>query len=266
MIPLAAITAWSNTFPWVNPHFVEQDLVLCRVLVELFNDDLIASKIAFRGGTAIHKLHHSIQPRYSEDIDLVQLKPEPIGEVLNRIRMILSYLGSPNVKQAQHNNTVIYRFISESLPHTKLRIKIEINCKEHSNILGLVTFPFEVRNPWFTGNCAVITYSMDELIGSKIRALYQRKKGRDLFDIHYAHKNDYLDISNVLYCYRVFMQQSIGYVPSAEQYLENLTRKLRDSAFRADMDPLIHPNIEYNVYEAYEEFCKYYIEAMEAVV
>ena len=262
MIPLAAITAWSNTFPWADPHYVEQDLVLCRVLTELFNDSFLASNLAFRGGTAIHKLYLSPQPRYSEDIDLVQLNPEPIGAVLTRIREMLSYLGSPNVKQAQYNNTVIFCFMSESLPLTKLRIKIEINCQEHLNLLGLVTVPFEMQNPWFTGNCGVITYTIDELIGSKIRALFQRKKGRDLFDVYYAHKNGCLDIANTILCYRKFMEHSVGYVPSAKQYLENLSGKLGDSAFRADMEPLLRPSIEYNIHEAYEEFRKHYVEAM----
>ena len=262
MIPAASITSWSNTFPWSNPHFIEQDLVLCRVLTELFSDSLLASKLAFRGGTAIHKLYLSPQPRYSEDIDLVQLTPEPIGAVLSRIREILSYLGSPTIRQAHNNNTVIYRFVSESLPHAKLRIKIEINCQEHLNILGLATIPFEVRNPWFTGNCGIITYTMDELIGSKIRALYQRKKGRDLFDVYYAHIRGCLDTSNTIYCYKKYMEQSVGYVPSAKQYMENLSGKLNDPAFRADMEPLLRPSIEYDIREAYEGFVKHYIEAM----
>ena len=262
MIPSASITAWSNTFPWVDPHFIEQDLVLCRVLTELFSDDLIASKLAFRGGTAIHKLYLLPQPRYSEDIDLVQLTPEPIGAVLSRIREILSYLGSPNIKQAHNNNTVIYRFMSESLPHTNLRIKIEINCQEHLNILGLATVPFEVQNPWFTGNCGIITYTMDELIGTKIRALYQRRKGRDLFDIYYAHMRGFLDISNTIFCYKKYMDHAVGYVPSAKQYMENLSGKLNNPAFRADMEPLLRPSIEYDINKAYEEFQKHYIEAM----
>ena len=228
----------------------------------MFNDPFLSSKLAFRGGTAIHKLYFSPQPRYSEDIDFVQLKPEPIDEVLNKIREIFSYLGPPNVKQAQNNNTVVYRFMSESLPHTVLRIKIEVNCQEHINVLGLTTIPFEVQNPWFTGNCGIVTYSMDELIGSKIRALYQRKKGRDLFDIYYAHLNKCLDIGNVIFCYRKYMENSVGYVPSAKQYLENLTLKLNDLTFRTDIEPLLHPSIKYNVDEAYEDFRKHYIEAM----
>jgi predicted nucleotidyltransferase component of viral defense system len=184
MIPLGAITAWSNKVPWINPHFVEQDLLLCRVLTELYNDGPLSSKLAFRGGTAIHKLYLCPQPRFSEDIDLVQVTPEPIGKVLNRIREVFSFLGVPNIKQKQSNNTIVFRYYSESLPITNLRIKIEINCQEHLNVRGLALVPFEVQNPWFTGNCSIVTFTIDELIGTKFRALYQRKKGRDLFDIY----------------------------------------------------------------------------------
>ena len=52
------------------------------------------------------------------------------------------------------------------------------------------------------------------------------------------------------------------HVPIAKQYLENLSEKLNDSAFRADMELLLSPSIEYNIHEAYEDFQKYYIEAM----
>jgi predicted nucleotidyltransferase component of viral defense system len=202
MIPLAAITAWSNTAPWIDRHFVEQDLVLCRALIELFNDGFLAGNLAFRGGTAIHKLYLSPQVRYSEDIDFVQTEPRPIGETLNRIREALSFIGAPAIKQKQRNNTIIYRYDAEALPHATMRLKIEINCQEHLNVLGLTVVPFEIRNTWFSGNCNVVTYSLDELIGTKIRALYQRKKGRDLFDAYHALVSGELDVGRTVYCYK----------------------------------------------------------------
>ena len=59
MIPEYAIKEWGNTVPWNSPELVEQDLVICRVLVALFNDDFLPSHLAFRGGTALHKLYLS---------------------------------------------------------------------------------------------------------------------------------------------------------------------------------------------------------------
>ena len=74
MIPAAYIREWRNLVPWQETDMIEQDLVICRAIVEIFNDSYLAENMAFRGGTAIHKLFMNPQPRYSEDIDLVQKK------------------------------------------------------------------------------------------------------------------------------------------------------------------------------------------------
>ncbi|HOU94567.1 MAG TPA: nucleotidyl transferase AbiEii/AbiGii toxin family protein, partial [Polyangiaceae bacterium] len=80
MIPKANITAWRAHAPWAEDSLVEQDLVISRALVEMFRETAIAERLAFRGGTALHKLHLHPAARYSEDIDLVQVNAEPIGE------------------------------------------------------------------------------------------------------------------------------------------------------------------------------------------
>jgi len=60
---------------------VEQDLIICRAMCDLFNHPQLKGRIAFRGGTAINKLLFEKPLRYSEDIDLVQVQPGPIGEI-----------------------------------------------------------------------------------------------------------------------------------------------------------------------------------------
>ena len=72
MINRTAIQQWSNHAPWIDNAQIEQDLIICRALVSNFSDEFLASQLAFRGGTTLHKLHLSPQPHYSEDIDLVQ--------------------------------------------------------------------------------------------------------------------------------------------------------------------------------------------------
>ena len=67
MIPESAIIEWSNSVPWKSNAQIEQDLVICRALVELFNDNYIASHLAFRGGTALYKLFIAPQPQYSKE-------------------------------------------------------------------------------------------------------------------------------------------------------------------------------------------------------
>ncbi len=81
MIPKADIVAWRRFAPWVNNAQVEQDLIISRALVAIFQSPFLAEQLAFRGGTALHKLYFDISRRYSEDIDLVQIIPAPIGQI-----------------------------------------------------------------------------------------------------------------------------------------------------------------------------------------
>ena len=167
-------------------EMVEQDLIICRALCALYNDEYLAEHLAFRGGTTLHKLYIQPQQRYSEDIDLVQINAEPIKETLKKISVALSFLGKPVVKQKAHNNTLVFRFQSEIPPVVPIRLKVEINTREHFNVLGLTQRNFKVENQWFSGDCKITTYHLEELLGTKLRALYQRRKGRDLFDLYKA--------------------------------------------------------------------------------
>ena len=46
-------------------------------------------------------------------------------------------------------------------------------------MLGYQRRPFRVASPWFTGDADIVTYQPDELCATKLRALYQRSKGRE---------------------------------------------------------------------------------------
>jgi hypothetical protein len=96
LIAPAYITEWSQQCPWTSPAQVEQDLVLCRGLVEVYTDPLLREGLLFRGGTALHKIVLKPAARYSEDLDFVQLREGPIGETLDRLRARLNpWLGEP---------------------------------------------------------------------------------------------------------------------------------------------------------------------------
>jgi predicted nucleotidyltransferase component of viral defense system len=88
--------AWRSVAPWLSDSQVEQDLVLSRVLVELFSNTTLGKNLAFRGGTALYKLHYPSAWRYSEDIDLVQIESGSIGTILDGIRHLIDpLLGTP---------------------------------------------------------------------------------------------------------------------------------------------------------------------------
>lgn len=253
MIPQAYITEWSTHVPWQTNEQVEQDLVICRALVEIFSDKFLADRLAFRGGTALHKLYLEPQPRYSEDIDLVQITNEPFGPVIDSLRNRLSFLGSPTRKQKENNNTLVFRFESEFPPVQKLRLKVETNCREHFSVLGLAKIPFSVDSSWFKGSCEITTYELEELLGTKLRALYQRRKGRDLYDLHKAFvSKENLNIEQLIKCYHEYMNFSVGGYPSQQQFLDNMDLKMKDTEFLGDTTALLRPTEEYDQQMAYE--------------
>jgi predicted nucleotidyltransferase component of viral defense system len=251
MIPQPAIKQWSEFFPWKSNAQIEQDLVICRALIAIFSDQYLSSRLAFRGGTALHKLYLHPQPRYSEDIDMVQINAEPIKGTIDRIRAALSFLGEPKIRQKAHNNTLIFYFDSEIPPIIPVRLKVEINCREHFNVLGFAYQDFSMSNPWFSGNCKITTYHLEELLGTKLRALYQRRKGRDLFDLYKALSTHKISIEKVIQCYREYMNFSVDSPPTVKEFLQNMALKMQDEEFLGDTRLLLRPDEPYNPAEAW---------------
>lgn len=99
MIPFAQITQWRQMAPWVDDIQVEQDLILSRAIVAIFSDPFLVQELAFRGGTALHKLFFSPAARYSEDIDLVRTSKGSIKEIIDALRACLEpWLGQPKTR------------------------------------------------------------------------------------------------------------------------------------------------------------------------
>ena len=239
MINREAIQQWNEVVPWQSAAMVEQDLIICKALVCIFSDEFLASQLAFRGGTAWHKLHLQPQPRYSEDIDLVQIHPGPIKPILFRLGEVLDWMPDRVTKPKRYNNTMLFRMESEVPPVQPIHLKVEINCMEHFNVLGLEKVPYEMTNSWFSGQCNLTTYALDELVGTKLRALYQRKKGRDLFDLQMAIESGKLNVDRVLECYNRYMEFVVDKAPTYKQFVQNMELKLQDPEFMGDTDVLL---------------------------
>jgi predicted nucleotidyltransferase component of viral defense system len=246
VIPQDHITAWRTQAPWAIDAQVEQDLVISRAIVEIFRQPELADSLSFRGGTALYKLYLTPAARYSEDIDLVQVRPEPIGNTLDRMRSALDpWLGEPRRQLKEGRANLVYRFTSEGTPPIKMRLKIEINTREHFCELGRTTVRFAVDNDWFRGEADVTTVPLDELIGTKLRALYQRKKGRDLFDLWYALDIGHANAADVIACFRRYMAEG-GHTATRAQFEENLELKRGAHAFREDIAALLRPGIAWD--------------------
>jgi predicted nucleotidyltransferase component of viral defense system len=186
MIPAMNIVARSKNAPWAELRQIEQDLIISRAFVELFNDPFLAEQLRFRGGTALNKLHFPKPLRYSEDIDLVKTAEGPLKPLLDRVHDILDLEES----RFEHSQVAPkFRYSTEAEDKTSkasIRSRLEINTHERDAFDGARLLPFKVSNPWFSGETRIATFSNEELLSTKIRALLQRNKGRDLVDLSHA--------------------------------------------------------------------------------
>jgi predicted nucleotidyltransferase component of viral defense system len=250
VIPFDYITEWRAQAPWTTDAQIEQDLVLSRAVVTMFAVPDVAGSLAFRGGTALYKLHLRAAARYSEDIDLVQVEPGPIGPVLDAIRRAIDpWLGFPKRTTREGRVVLLYRMSSESQPSVPMRLKIEINSREHFTVFGIQNEELSVQSRWFTGTATVRTYHLDELLGTKLRALYQRKKGRDVFDLYIASRLAKVDPRRIVECFTRYLEHDGVRVTRAELEM-NLDEKLSDPTFASDIAPLVASGVEWTVEDA----------------
>jgi len=253
VIPRDYITEWRGRAPWVQDFQVEQDLVISRALVEIFSHPVLKEALAFRGGTALYKLYLTPPARYSEDIDLVQMRAEPAGPMMDALRAVLDpWLGNPQWKQTEGRITFNYRFSSEDAPPVPLKLKVETNSREHFAVYGFTRVPFSVRSRWFEGSCQIASYELDELLGTKLRALYQRRKGRDLFDLATALAKPEVAPQRIVKSFSAYMHHGGHHVTRAD-FEENMEAKLKDRRFTADIGPLLAPGHTWDINAANAE-------------
>lgn len=244
MIPADFIAEWRAHTRWATDEQVEQDLVLSRALVAIFEDPELAGTLALRGGTALHKLHFSPPRRYSNDIDLVQLQPGPFGATMDRLRARLDgWLGEPRREQGQ-GVRLVYRFESEVPPVVRLKLKIETNTREHFTVRGTIRMPFTVASRWWNGTANVTTYRPEELLGTKLRALFQRRKGRDLFDLVLALEAG-IDPAAVVDMFLAYTKAE-GRDITRAIFEENLDVKFRLPSFTDDIAILLPPGTTFD--------------------
>lgn len=240
MIPSQNIVAWGNVVPWADQRQVEQDLIISRALVDIFNDDLLSTELRFRGGTALNKLHFPEPLRYSEDIDLVRTTSGPIGPILDQLRVVLEpWLGRAQFDQSPVAPKFRFRVEAEDGSDVPIRLKVEINTREIEAYDPPHMLLLRVDNPWFAGEAPIPTFSREEMLATKLRALLQRDKGRDLYDLSHA-LNAFkgLDVDRVTDLFGRYLQAA-GQSISRAQAEERMFAKLANPSLLTDMRPLL---------------------------
>ena len=240
MIPAQNIVAWGNAVPWADQRQVEQDLIIGRALVDIFSDEVLRDALRIRGGTGLNKLHFPAPLRYSEDIDLVRTSAGPIGSILDRLRVILEpWLGRAQFDQSPVAPKFRFRVEAEDGSGVPIRLKIEINTREIQAFDGSALLPLEIENPWFSGKADISTFSREEMLATKLRALLQRDKGRDLYDLaHALEVFEDLNVDRIIEMFARYLGLS-GQTISRAQAQERMFAKLANPRFLLDIRPLL---------------------------
>lgn len=240
MIPAQNIVAWGNVVPWADQRQVEQDLIISRALVEIFSEGMLREALRFRGGTALNKLHFPEPLRYSEDIDLVRTSAGPIGPILDRLRVVLEpWLGRAQFDQSPVAPKFRFRVDAEDGSGVPIRLKIEINTRETEVFDAPTALPLKLANPWFSGEAAIPTFSREEMLATKLRALLQRDKGRDLYDLaHALEVFEVLEVERVVEMFGRYLDLS-GQAITRAQAQERMFAKLATPRFLLDIRPLL---------------------------
>jgi predicted nucleotidyltransferase component of viral defense system len=233
VIPYDAVTAWGVSRPWPTREQVEQDLLLSRAICAIASDPYLGGELVFRGGTALHKLHLAAPLRYSEDLDYVRASGSGIKQLTQALTRVGEDLGFEVRTRVGEHPKVYWRTVaSTGIP---LRVKVEVNTHERSPALPLLRHTHAVDSSWWQGKAEVLTFQPAELVATKIRALYQRSKGRDLFDLWLALDHLALPPVEVLAAFAPYRPPGL----TAARAIANLRVKVRDRSFRADVDPLV---------------------------
>jgi len=240
MIAESDITKWGADRPWPTREQIEQDLLLSQAICEIANNQLLGNEFVIRGGTAFHKLFLPRARRYSEDLDYVRSTAGGIGVIMTELTQVGEKLGYRVNTRIGKYPKVFWKGIAESgLP---LRIKIEINTYERTPALPLITLHHNVVSDYYSSGADVRIFQAEELIATKIRALYQRSKGRDLFDLWLALETLGLAPAKIMEVFKHYRPETV----TAELMINNLEKKLEDKQFLEDMDGLVVPSeIEY---------------------
>jgi predicted nucleotidyltransferase component of viral defense system len=255
------ILAHQAVVPWAAQYQIEQDLLLCRAMLSLFGDRFLRGQIAMRGGTLLHKVHLEPAARYSEDIDLVVVGDGPEEHIRRAIRRaLMDVLGPP--KTSVWNSLVLairnsvkpsrvlrltYAVRSIIEPNRMLEIVVEANVTERKPHRPVVEIPFGFPFRGEEVRTQVKGFDIHEMLGTKMRALFQRRRGRDLFDLYWAltKAQPPVDPVGIIDSFEHYLQKE-GSTAGREEFISLLGEHLKDRGFCTDMEPLLRHGIDYD--------------------
>ena len=255
MIAKEHIDSQKKYIAWKKDYMVEQDMVISRAIQSLYSNDLIRETLVFKGGTAINKLCLDPPSRYSEDIDLVRIAGDKIGPISKAISHAMLWLveeaglGKPEHSLRKYGLKFFYKF--QNVHGGISKLKIEVNTREPFFVIPPQEVPFSFASDWWSGQAGITTFCLEELMATKLRALYQRRKGRDLFDAWYVFSKGFADVEKTLTMFQAYNKYNEATI-TKKLFIKNMQGKKHNIDFRQDIRALLPPDLDYDFDAAFE--------------
>ena len=172
-------------------QIAEKDYFLALAIQLIYNSPL-GNKLVFKGGTAIHHCYLP-QKRFSEDLDFTSIDPNISFE---EIVSILESDGTFRVKKSYQSGFTIKieRLQYQGLFGQPGNIKIEVDHHQNVVLPGVRT---NYQNVWKI-NTSTFVMDQREICSEKIRAVSQRARYRDFYDLYFLIKKIKVDFDEAL--------------------------------------------------------------------
>ncbi len=189
------------TIKGLNPHIVEKDYVLGWLLWGICNHEILGKSWFFKGGTCLKKCFFETY-RFSEDLDFTLADASHIddgflktvfGEICEQIYEqtgieLPLYSHKFEVYQNPRGGKSCQARIGYQGPvsprgRSMPRIKLDLTADE---LVVLSPIQSQVYHPYSdapNGGIIIRSYAYEEAFGEKIRALAERGRPRDLYDV-----------------------------------------------------------------------------------
>jgi len=237
-----AVRNWADEGGIPDMTLAELDFRLVHALQAVYADPLLCDRLYLKGGTALNKLYLPGANRLSVDLDFnaigrreqVLRERTPIGEAVAAVlrqqdpRYDLTY-------RWRYDQVTLYARYAPLTGGAPQRIKLEISFIERFAILGKVERPLLLA--LLDEPVVVHTFRLEELVSTKLRALFDRRKGRDIYDLYRAAGLD-LDRPAVrkMVLYYFLRANKVFHYPT---FVSNVERKIAERGFSDDIRGLI---------------------------
>lgn len=200
----------------LGAHIIEKDYVLGWLLAGISQHHILGDEWIFKGGTCLKKCYFETY-RFSEDLDFTLIREDNLnGESLTEsFREIADFVYNATGLAIPKD---LIKFEVYRNPRGKLsaegkisyrgpmqqrgdmpRVKLDLTADE---VIALSPVMREVQHPYSdrpSDGISVRCYGFEEVFAEKIRALAERLRPRDLYDvIHLYHHNDVNPAHDVL--------------------------------------------------------------------